>query len=232
MPIEPKSLQTRSAYRQMRRQLLHGQLNAGSRMVEEKWAASLGVNRSAVREALLLLAHDGLLENGERGGFFVPEIDRTVLDDTLEVRLALELGAIDILEIRGEVPTDGLEKLRETVDLMQQLMEAGFEYGFFEADRRCHEILVEMAGNPRLQRIYQQAPLPLSPMEEPDEAARRRNMEGTFAEHREFCRLLEENRLAELRKLLRLHLLRDHRGSRQPARDHSPQDEPVSAVEA
>lgn len=212
--LEPNSSQTRSAYRQIRRQLLHSQLPAGSRLVEEKWSASLGLNRSAIREALSLLAHEGLLEPGQRGGFFVPVLTRDVMDDTLEVRLALELGAVDILEIRGEVPEEGLQQLSQTLDMMHRLMESGFEYGFIESDRRFHEILVEMSGNPGLLRIYRQAPLPLSVMPDPDEAARRANMEGTYADHRELYRLLEEFQLEEFRTLMRHHLLKDHHYSR------------------
>jgi len=211
MPIQQRSAQTRSSYEQLRRQLLHGQLAPGARLIEEKWAEILGVNRSALRESLSILAHEGLLEVGPHGGFFVPDLDEGALSEVLEVRLSLEVGALQILEIRQSIPEEGLQQLTAACNLMEQLLNAGFEYGFVEADRKFHDILVEMAGNARLLRIYRQAPLPLSPLNEPDEAARLQNMTGTLRDHRQLCQLLQEGNLTAARAALRTHLLLSHR---------------------
>jgi DNA-binding GntR family transcriptional regulator len=210
MTTKPRPSQTRSCYQRLRRQLLHGQLAPESRLVEEKWAAQLGVHRGAVREALMILAHDGLVEVGARGGFFVPKFDQQALDEVLEVRLALEIGALRMFALRnGEAPYD-FRRLHEACDLMEQNMKAGFEFGFVEADRRFHEILVEMAGNQRLMRVYRQAPLPLAPIPETDEGARRENRRQTLADHRRLCALLDEGRVDDAIELLRRHLLLSH----------------------
>jgi DNA-binding GntR family transcriptional regulator len=211
MNTEQKTSQSRSCYEALRWQLLHGQLTAGSRLVEEKWSTHLGVNRSALREALVLLAHEGFLESGPKGGFFVPVYSESVLDEVLEVRLALEVGALEILEIRGQIPAEGLRKLDRSCDMMRQLTEAGFEYGFVEADRMFHEALVAMAGNSRLLRVYRQAPLPLNPLPNPDMETRRRNMRETLGEHLELCQRIKEGRIREAIELLRDHLLTGHK---------------------
>ena len=211
MKPEEKTSQSRSCYEALRWQLLHGQLTAGSRLVEEKWSANLGVNRSALREALVVLAHEGFLESGPKGGFFVPLYSESLLDEVLEVRLALEVGAMQILEIRGEIPADGLRELEHSCVMMQQLTEAGFEYGFVEADRMFHETIVAMPGNSRLLRIYRQAPLPLNPLPDPDLETRRSNMRETLADHLELCRQLKEGRIRDAIELLRNHLLIGHK---------------------
>lgn len=211
MTTKRKSLQTTSIYENLRRRLTHGQLAAGSRLVEEKWAEHLEVNRSALREALNMLAHEGLLETGPKGGFFVPVPSQAALDEILEVRLAIEVGALQILEIRQAVPAEGLEQLQQICDLMQQLLDSGFEYGYTEADRKFHEVLVGMAGNSRLARVYQHAPLPINPLPETTEEGRRDNMRQTLADHRELFRLLQNGSIAEAIVLLRRHLLVDHR---------------------
>lgn len=217
-----KTLKTTSIYENLRRRLTHGQLAAGSRLVEEKWAEHLEVNRSALREALNMLAHEGLLETGPKGGFFVPVPTQEALDEILEVRLAIEVGALQILEFRNSVPVHGLVQLSQICELMQQLLESGFEYGFTEADRKFHEILVEMAGNSRLSRVYQHAPLPITPLPEIDEAGRLENMRQTLADHRELYQLLKDGRIREATDLLRRHLLVDHVASSAPAIDSSP----------
>jgi len=205
-----KTHQTSAIYENLRRRLTHGQLAAGSRLVEEKWAEHLDVNRSALREALNMLAHEGLLDIGAKGGFFVPVPSQEALDEILEVRLAIEVGAMQILELKGSVPPEGLEQLRQICELMQQLSESAFEYGFTEADRKFHEVLVEMAGNSRLSRVYRHAPLPITPLPEIDEAGRLENMRETLADHRELYRLMESGQIRQATELLRRHLLVDH----------------------
>lgn len=211
MAVPQKSAQTRTCYEQLRRRLRHGQIVPGARLVEEKWAAMLKVNRSALREALTILAHEGFLEIGARGGYFVPKLDQDSMEEVLEVRLALEIGALQALEMRGGVPDEDRRLLHQACDLMEQLMEAGFEMGFAEADQKFHEILVNSAGNSRLVRIYRQSPLPLVPLPEPSETARRESMQRTLADHREFCRLLDANEFDEARAFLRRHLFVNHR---------------------
>lgn len=210
MTTKRRSFQTTSIYENLRRRLTHGQLAAGSRLVEEKWAEHLEVNRSALREALNMLAHEGLLETGPKGGFFVPVPSQAALDEILEVRLAIEVGALEILRIRGSVPSEGLEQLQQICDLMQQLLDSGFEYGYTEADRKFHEVVVGMAGNSRLARVYQHAPLPINPLPETSEEGRRENMRQTLADHRELFRLLQSGLISEAIILLRRHLLVDH----------------------
>ncbi len=212
MNQKQKNSQADQCYENFRRQLMHGQLTPGSRLVEEKWAEHLGVSRGAIREALKMLAHEGFLETGERGGFFVPLMDQAALDEVLEVRLAIETGALQLFEIRP-IPAEGLERLSKACDLMAQLIDLGFEYGFAEADRMFHDILVEMAGNARMLRIFRQAPLPLSPLPELEDEARRDNMRQTLADHRQLCDLLSAGQIAEARALLRRHLLIDHQAA-------------------
>lgn len=205
-----KTQQTTSIYDNLRRRLTHGQLAPGSRLVEEKWALHLNVNRSALREALNMLAHEGLLESGAKGGFFVPIPNQSTLDEILEVRLAIEVGALRIMEFRQAIPAEGLAELHEICELMQRLLDSGFEYGFTEADHKFHEVLVEMAGNPRLSRVYRHAPLPITPLPETDEEGRRENMRQTLADHRELFGLLHKGSIPEATELLRRHLLVDH----------------------
>lgn len=209
MAITTRSPQTKVCYEQLRRSIMHGQLTSGSRLVEEKWAKCLGVHRSALREAVILLSHEGLLEPGPRGGYFVPRHDRKALDEALEIRIALEVGALRILELHHDRMPD-LAPLRKTCDLMRQMYEAGFEFGFVEADRHFHEQIVELSGNDRMRLVYRQAPLPLFPMTEPDEFGRRRNMERTLHDHQQVCDHLEAGRIDDAVNVLRRHLLIGH----------------------
>jgi DNA-binding GntR family transcriptional regulator len=201
--IEP---QTQSCYSQLRRLLLYRQIQSGSRLTEVVWSERLTVNRSALREALNMLAHEGLLCRGEGGGFFVPVLEKRDLEEILEVRLALELGAIRLLAKRGSAQgqTDNLRKACQT---MEQMFEAGLELGFEEGDRQFHEVLLDSAGNGRLSRVYQQAPLPVVPSVDPDEAPRRKSMRRTLDEHWKLCDLLDAEQYKNAADLLERHLM-------------------------
>lgn len=196
-----------SCYEALRWQLIHGQLAPGSRFIEEKWAAQMGVSRSMLREAMTMLAHEGLLTRGRKGGFFVPAVTQQLIDEILEVRRAIEVGALQIVEGLGTVSAAHLKKLRRSCEVMRQLMDDGYEYGFVEADRKFHETLVAMAGNARLMRIYRQAALPMLPLAEPQPEARLANMRRTLADHEEITQRLSEGRVTDAVELLRQHLM-------------------------
>jgi DNA-binding GntR family transcriptional regulator len=200
------SSQTQSCYSRVRRLLLYRQIQSGSRLTEVAWAERLEVNRSALREALNMLAHEGLLCRGDGGGFFVPVLEKRDLEEVLEVRLALELGAIRLLAQRGPAPGQ-IDNLRKVCHTMEQMLDTGLELGFEEGDRQFHEVLLDSAGNQRLSRVYQQAPLPVVPSVDPDEATRRKSMRRTLDDHRKLCDLLETKRYKDAAELLERHLM-------------------------
>ncbi|MEO3854750.1 GntR family transcriptional regulator [Acrocarpospora sp. B8E8] len=81
-------------YGELRRRLMIGHFAIRARLVEERVAAELGVSRTPVREALVRLLADGLVERGEDGGYYVAQPDLTDLRDLYELRITLELRGI------------------------------------------------------------------------------------------------------------------------------------------
>jgi DNA-binding GntR family transcriptional regulator len=202
--------QSRNCYEQLRRLLIHMQIRPGLRLVEADWAKRLNVHRTSLREAMSMLAHEGLLRRGERGGYFVPVLEQRDLDEVWAVRSIVEAGAIRLLSERPEGELD-LGRLDQAIDVMEQMANDGYEMGFLEADRRFHEILVDLSGNQRLIELYSHAPLPLMPSRDPEPAARRAACLVTIREHREIARLVRERRVAEAVEKLHEHLHQAHR---------------------
>ncbi|MFA9478876.1 GntR family transcriptional regulator [Phycisphaerales bacterium AB-hyl4] len=199
-----RSLQREKAYRHLRSMLLHGGLRPGMRLGETEWAERLGVHRGALREAFVLLAHEGLLMPGARGGYFVPILEQADLDEVLELRLALERGALRRLARAGE-PV-GTKALRATCQVMRQMVELDMPVGHAEADRKFHEGLVELADNRRMIRAYHQAPLLIIASEYMTPAERRGAMTQTLRDHERICDLLEAGRFDAVAELLEQHL--------------------------
>jgi DNA-binding GntR family transcriptional regulator len=197
--------------------LLHGQLPGGKRMGEEHWAAELGVHRGALREALGLLNHEGLLVEGERGGYFVPNLERADLDDILELRAALEVGAVRRLGRLGHAIE--VQPLRAICRTMQHLVDADMPLGFAEADRRFHETIIELAGNQRMTRAYLQAPVIITVNPLVSDPSRRANMKKTLREHETFCDLLAAGQYEEAARALEKHLFLAHTARRNLRRE-------------
>lgn len=211
-----------AVYQRLRVLLVHGVIAPGTRLVESDWADRLGTNRAAIREAAMVLAHEGLLERGEKGGYFVPRFDAARLARLQRVREILELGALEQLE--SDPPgAEALEKLDAVCDQMARLIDERYLVGFVEADRRFHLQLVELAGNPDLLRVYHSAPLPLMPPTEIDPDVLRRQQVQTLADHREIVRRLRHGEYEAARACLSEHLTHYHRSMGAPSGAATPQ---------
>lgn len=159
MSLPEDAPQRDCAYVELRRRLILQQIPGGSRLSEPVWSQRLGVNRMALREAFARLESEGLIVRGDRSGYLVPDLAEQDIREVLEVRCCLECGAIERL-VRRE-PKPSLEPLRQAVQQLGQLVEAGYLLSVTEADRAFHEQLVELSGNQRLAKVYAQAPLPM-----------------------------------------------------------------------
>lgn len=78
------------AYDALRAALVSGDLKAGEALMENPLAERLGMSRTPVREALSLLARDGLVGVADRRGYFVPQRSMDDLRELFELREALE----------------------------------------------------------------------------------------------------------------------------------------------
>jgi DNA-binding GntR family transcriptional regulator len=75
---------------ELRQAILTGRLKAGERLVEERIADELGVSRNPVREAIRVLASEGLIEVAARRGASVAVMSEQEARETIEVRALLE----------------------------------------------------------------------------------------------------------------------------------------------
>jgi len=79
-----------SAYQRVREAILEGEYEPGAPLFEVHLAARMGMSRTPVREALKVLARDGLVEAVPSRGYFVPRRSMDDLRELFELREALE----------------------------------------------------------------------------------------------------------------------------------------------
>lgn len=137
---------TDDAYQAIRRRILDNVYPPGHQALESALAADLGISRTPVREALIRLANEGLVEVIPRHGMRVLPVSPLDMSEIYEVLAALESTAAEILARRK--PGDAeLKPLVDATRDMARSLKANDLDGWAAADERFHQGLVELTGN-------------------------------------------------------------------------------------
>ncbi len=140
---------------ELRGAILDLSLPPGPPLVEKQLTARFGVSRTPLREALIRLAEEGLVEIFPQSGTFVGRIPVAALPEAVVIRQALEAAALSLAIARARPADD--ERLAAVVARQKAMAAAGDKDGFHTADESFHETIADIAGHPGLWRIAQQA---------------------------------------------------------------------------
>jgi DNA-binding GntR family transcriptional regulator len=151
--------QAEVAYFELKHRIHNLEIAPNDRIREEFWSQKLNVNRSAVRESLTRLLGEGLVYQGERGGYFVGEMTDEEVHELREVREIIETAALGLACERAT--SKQLKELEETCDDYANFVKKGYFAAAHEADLRFHRSLVAASGNSRLVQVYERAHMPL-----------------------------------------------------------------------
>ena len=198
------------AYQGLRRLLVLQRIPEGQRLREPQWAGQLGVNRSALREAFARLEAEGLIEKGERTGYFVPKLTSNDVDEIKFARVVLECAAIDLICADSRRASRVAKRLMSICDEFETFSKSKYSLGTSEADRRFHETLMDSTGNRRLALLYRRAPLPLVRVRIASEDLWFEQCRLTAAEHRGIAEAIADADRARAQGLLRDHLHARH----------------------
>lgn len=117
-PLRPSALRV-SVLEILRQALLQGRYPPGAELADTELAAEFNVSRGPVREALLLLAEEGLVAHHHYRGFRVPVLQAEDIRQITRARIPLETLALELA--RDRMTADDLRELR---GLKKQLMRA------------------------------------------------------------------------------------------------------------
>lgn len=130
---------------ELRRQVMTGELPPGTRLVEDRLAASLGVSRNPVREALQTLSAEGFVEILPRRGAVVADITPAQAEELFDVRMALESLAAR-LAARNAGPA-AVAALRAVLEEARVATEAGELDRLAACNTEFHQLVVAASGN-------------------------------------------------------------------------------------
>ncbi len=142
--MELVRVDTQRAYELVREQITTLELEPGSPINEQQLAGDLGMGLVPVREALKLLAHEGLVVITPRHGLYVADVNIPDLEQISEMRLMLESLSAR-LAARRATPDDlvVLEALRQE----QATTPAEDSRRLFDVDHKFHQAIARAAHN-------------------------------------------------------------------------------------
>lgn len=149
----PRTLLSDQAYDLVRRSILEGTLQPGTRIVESELARQLGVSQAPVREAVKRLVHEGLVTSMPRRGSYVRQISDEEAGHAREVRGLLEETAARQAVMHFD---EGVRaRLEELVAGMREAAASGPDLAAFRVlDMAFHRSVIELSGNTFLPRLW------------------------------------------------------------------------------
>lgn len=135
-----------AAAQAIRESIISGDLKGGDRIVEQKWAARLGIGQPTLREALHELEHQGLLHKLPQRGTYVAQLDAEDYRLIQEVRIPLEAIAV------GKAAENFTPEAEEEITMLVRAMASGGleemdVRSFHDSDVLFHRRIWELAGN-------------------------------------------------------------------------------------
>lgn len=139
-------------YHQLLDAMINGRLRPGEWIRERDVASELGVSTTPVKEAVLRLHHEGLLETEARRGAYVSEAVTTSLEEIVSLRAGLEA-----LAARWAAQKISSEQRRELTAIFERMGPATSVRGeeLILANARFHEFIREVSGNLFVQRFVE-----------------------------------------------------------------------------
>lgn len=138
----------------VRRALMSGEMEPGKIYSANALAVQLGVSNSPVREAMMALSANGLLEVVRNRGYRVVEMTTQDQHEVYDLRLLNEVPAIG-RTAELEFSEQDVVRLRALANAAVTQADPDNMLEFLESDQRFHLSLIEMLGNRRLLAIIE-----------------------------------------------------------------------------
>jgi DNA-binding GntR family transcriptional regulator len=148
------SLRAKVFYR-IRNDILNGVYKPGEVLVEKKLCEALGVSRTPIREAMMQLEHEGLVQSVPNKGVIVRGISTKDIEEIYAIRMMIE-GFAAKLAVEN-ITKEDLDELKEAIDLQEFYTTKKDKEHLIKFDLRFHEIILRAArSNPLidLQRTF------------------------------------------------------------------------------
>jgi DNA-binding GntR family transcriptional regulator len=136
----------------LRQMIIRGELKPGDRISEIDFGQAFGVSRTPLREALKLLAAEGLVEIRPHKGAIIADISLDEISEIFSLMNSLELMAGPLVCER--ISNIDLQVLEGIVKGMDDCQHDGDLEGYFDLNTEFHNRIVALGGNRVLTQVY------------------------------------------------------------------------------
>lgn len=199
--VRPRSLKE-LAVEELRSRIVDGRIGLGDLLSESVLAADMGISKTPVREALLQLQTDGLVQVQPARGTIVFQLTAEEVTAITELRTLLEVGAMRVAIERSYDRL--LRRLRTILATMKESRLCADVAAYREADAEFHEAIVQSSGNPFIERAYALISFRFKTLRaylSRDDLLNERS----FSEHRRIVDLLAERQPEQVAAVLSAH---------------------------
>ena len=138
-------------YTQLLDAIIAGHIQQGERLIQETLAEEIDVSRTPVREALLRLEQEGIVELSARRGFVVRQITESEIRDIYQAREAVEGFSARLVAEHGSPKV--LEHLHEVLEKAAAMAQDSIQEAY-EANELVHRAIVEATANVYLIKLF------------------------------------------------------------------------------
>ncbi len=190
-------------YHRLKDDIFSFRLLPGDNFTETEMAQRQGVSRTPLRDALFRLQREGYLEVGFRRGWKVCPIDFDRLDNLYDLRIVLEMAALDKLCSQQDASAE-LEQLN-AIWLAEPEARQTDAVKVAELDEAFHTNLVAAAGNDEMTRVHTEVTEKIRIVRRLDFLKKKR-IDATYEEHGKILQLIAKRKATEAQILLRAHI--------------------------
>lgn len=151
--ITPRIRLADEVYKQIIDAIHLGKIDPQKRIIQEKLAAELEISRTPVREALMRLEQEGILEISGRGGFAIRHIKPKEVFEIYQARAAIEGYAIHLLTEKGNQQYFAQIAAIITLEENRNLNNAS---DYYDANKNIHRAFIVRTSNQYLLEMFDQ----------------------------------------------------------------------------
>ncbi|MBM7585388.1 DNA-binding GntR family transcriptional regulator [Bacillus pakistanensis] len=181
-------------------QIIKGELAPGEKLIEHSYADEFGTSRAPVREAIYLLAIEGLVERIPRKGAIVKDYTKNEIYDLLEIRVMFESMAMERIQRNG-VNEEVLHKMCQSLQEMKNYTDL---HHYTQLNHSFHMCMIEMSKSETIKNMYSRLGLPLFRIQTLSFTTEG-NIEKSIKEHELIIDLLKNKKLEEAATVLKQH---------------------------
>ena len=197
--LSPRALYQDVAER-LRQQIFARQLEPGSWIDELKLAAEFGISRTPLREALKVLAVEGLVTMKVRRGAYVTEMSTQDVTQVYHLLGLLESDAV--AQVAEHASAEDRAELARLHTLLEK--QARQHDAFFATNEQFHMALLQMAGNRWAVQMVTDLRKVMK-LNRHHSLFKRGRLAESLAEHRALMQAIEHRDPARARELMQTH---------------------------